>query len=334
MARYKIEHITNYDYNFFVHESMNQLLLYPIIDKNQTVHNHTIGISKNPQIHRFKDKFANEIAIFNIIAPHKKLNITSRVEVELKAIEEPNINNEDIINAWKQIDDLKQDYSLNQFLSIDKIESLEAIQKLISQLSNKNLHPYENAKKFSEFIFTTFKYKQGVTSVETGIDEIWQIKSGVCQDFAHFLLVMLRLSGIPSRYVSGYICPKNQELRGEGATHAWVEIYLPNFNWIGIDPTNNCIASDRHVRLAVGRSFYDCSPIKGMFKGKIDHTLEVTVIVKNCYEANKTIKSNLAITNEQEIIKPSFISVSKSEATTDNSYLANKQMQQQVQMQQ
>jgi transglutaminase-like putative cysteine protease len=92
-------------------------------------------------------------------------------------------------------------------------------------------------------------------------------------------MVMLRQLKIPSRYVSGYICTHSSAMRGEGATHAWAEVYVPDYGWLGIDPTNNCIANETHVRLAVGRNFSDCSPVKGVYKGAYGHKLEVSVIV-------------------------------------------------------
>src|SRR5207248_9977980 len=105
------------------------------------------------------------------------------------------------------------------------------------------------------------------------------LTAGVCQDFADILMVMLRLLKIPARYVSGYRCTNSSTMRGEGATHAWAEAYIPDYGWLGIDPTNNCIANETHVRLAVGRNFSDCSPVKGVFKGASDHNLEVSVAV-------------------------------------------------------
>jgi transglutaminase-like putative cysteine protease len=90
---------------------------------------------------------------------------------------------------------------------------------------------------------------------------------------------MLRLVQIPARYVSGYICTYKNGLRGEGATHAWAEAYIPDYGWLGIDPTNNCIANETHIRLAVGRNFSDCSPVKGVYKGASGHKLEVAVSV-------------------------------------------------------
>ncbi len=90
---------------------------------------------------------------------------------------------------------------------------------------------------------------------------------------------MLRSLGIPSRYVSGYICPNKNGMRGEGATHAWVEAWVPGIGWIGNDPTNNAWVTNHHVKLAVGRNFNDCSPIKGTFKGPARQSLSVYVSV-------------------------------------------------------
>jgi transglutaminase-like putative cysteine protease len=128
-------------------------------------------------------------------------------------------------------------------------------------------------------VYLNFEYIKGVTTVETTLDEVWKLKAGVCQDFAHILMVMLRLLKIPARYVSGYICTHSSAMRGEGATHAWAEAYIPDYGWLGIDPTNNCVANETHVRLAVGRSFPDCSPVKGVYKGSSGHKLEVSVSV-------------------------------------------------------
>jgi transglutaminase-like putative cysteine protease len=93
------------------------------------------------------------------------------------------------------------------------------------------------------------------------------------------MLELLRMIGIPSRYVSGYICPNKNGMRGEGATHAWVEAFVPNHGWIGIDPTNNVWATNNHVKLAVGRDFSDCTPAKGTFKGPARQSLSVYVSV-------------------------------------------------------
>ena len=114
---------------------------------------------------------------------------------------------------------------------------------------------------------------------------------------------MLRFVGIPARYVSGYICPKKNGMRGEGATHAWVEAYIPFYGWLGAHPTNNICDDVTHVKLAVGKSFSDCSPVKGTYRGTSTHTLEVSVSVG--YEDGQTTDG------EQEVLKPEVKPASK-----------------------
>ncbi|HEY8929235.1 MAG TPA: transglutaminase family protein, partial [Mucilaginibacter sp.] len=182
--------------------------------------------------------------------------------------------------------------------------------------------PYHVALRFCQYVYDNFTYIKGVTSVETTLDEIWKLKAGVCQDFAHILMEMLRMVDIPARYVSGYICTSRNNMRGEGATHAWAEAYVPDYGWLGIDPTNNCIANETHVRLAVGRNFCDCSPVKGVYKGSSNHRLEVAVSVDD---------ENVLKTAEALPPEPSVTIVT---STPKNSYQRYMEIQQQQQQQQ
>ena len=185
---------------------------------------------------------------------------------------------------------------------------------IVKPEEQRKLFPYDVAQHFCHYVFENFKYIKGITTVETTVDEIWKLKAGVCQDFAHILLVMLRRVGIPARYVSGYICPNQNGMRGEGATHAWVEAFIPDYGWIGLDPTNNCIAQDNHVRLAVGRNFENVSPVKGTYKGTAHHTLEVKVIISYENDPNPQEIDK----NETFIVNPQF---------GGNSYRRFKEMQ-------
>jgi transglutaminase-like putative cysteine protease len=165
------------------------------------------------------------------------------------------------------------------FLKQEYFDGLDELEKIVEAERSKDETPYQVALHFCQYVYDNFEYIKGVTTVETTLDEIWKLKAGVCQDFAHILMEMLRLVQIPARYVSGYICTYKNGLRGEGATHAWAEAYIPDYGWLGIDPTNNCIANETHIRLAVGRNFSDCSPVKGVYKGASGHKLEVAVSV-------------------------------------------------------
>jgi len=329
MAKYKIKHITHYFYNSPVYESINQIMLYPIQDLHQTLHFQSIRITDSPSIEVFKDHYFNQLGIFNILKPHSELSIQSNIVVEVVPIEIPNLEIS-IAQQWEEIELLKKDFTLKDFLEVEEFKAKEEISNVVKSLIDKEKSVFENAFNVSEFIFENFTYKQGVTTIESDIDEIWSLKAGVCQDFAHLLLEMLQIAELPSRYVSGYICPKNHDLRGEGATHAWVEVFLPTYGWIGIDPTNNCLVSDRHVRLAVGKDFHDCTPVKGIYKGSLEHRLEVTVVVENTDSHISTLYNDFF---NDRVEKPSFVSINEipEDVESNNSYWRNMQMQQQQQ---
>ena len=329
MAKYKIKHITHYFYNSPVYESINQIMLYPIQDLHQTLHFQSIRITDSPSIEVFKDHYFNQLGIFNILKPHSELSIQSNIVVEVVPIEIPNLEIS-IAQQWEEIELLKKDFTLKDFLELEEFKAKEEISNVVKSLIDKEKSVFENAFNVSKFIFENFTYKQGVTTIETDIDEIWSLKAGVCQDFAHLLLEMLQIAELPSRYVSGYICPKNHDLRGEGATHAWVEVFLPTYGWIGIDPTNNCLVSDRHVRLAVGKDFHDCTPVKGIYKGSLEHRLEVTVVVENTDSHISTLYNDFF---NDRVEKPSFVSINEipEDVESNNSYWRNMQMQQQQQ---
>ncbi len=289
MPKYRINHITRYTYPSPVIDSINQIILFPINDAQQEVIKHELIISHHPIVEKFSDYFGNQVGIFSVIKPHNELMIQSIIEVNTVANALPE-DHQPASEQWKQLHIIGDDFPYMDFLLTISGEAEAEIRGVVKSLFTDDITPFALAGKMSTYVFEHFEYKKGITNVETKVDEIWKIKAGVCQDFAHVLLVMLRHTGIPARYVSGYICPKDHEQRGEGATHAWVEAYIPNIGWIGFDPTNNCIASDGHVRLAVGRSFLDCTPVKGTFKGSSEHTLEVSVVIENGKPINRAVK--------------------------------------------
>jgi len=320
MTSYHIKHITRYRYASPVIDCANQIMLYPIQDAQQVLKKHELTISHKPDLDEFVDYFGNRIGIFSIIMPITELTIESDIEIEIlpAAVPETNFS---IQEQWEKLNELREQFPYMDFMMLENFEKENEVAAVIKRLVDFSLTPFETAQILSKYVYDNFEYRKGVTTVETGADEIWRLKAGVCQDFAHILLVMLRRVGIPARYVSGYICPKGQELRGEGATHAWVEVCVPFYGWIGLDPTNNCIASNRHVRLAIGRHFTDCTPVKGTYKGSSEHTLEVSVTIEN-----GEVKTD-------ELVKksPVFSYKSKNPAAQTNSYRRYLEMQQQQQ---
>ncbi|MBS1665817.1 MAG: transglutaminase family protein [Bacteroidetes bacterium] len=285
MPRFKIHHLTKYTYLSPVRDSANQILLYPFNDSYQEVVKHELNITGEPHVDVYHDYYGNEVGSFMNSQPHDELVIDLLTEV----ITHPHPEAKDdrpVAEQWAEIQNISTQYPYIDFLKPENFNAHQDLAASVESMGSVSCTPLQAAKKMSGFIFENFNYIKGITSVETTLDEVWKLKAGVCQDFAHVLLEMLKTIKIPARYVSGYICPNKTGLRGEGATHAWVEAYIPFYGWLGLDPTNNCIVDDLHVRLAIGRSFNDCSPVRGTYKGTSTHSLEVGVAVS--YEDGRT----------------------------------------------
>ncbi|MEO5909856.1 MAG: transglutaminase family protein [Pelobium sp.] len=278
MPKFTVHHTTTYTYEGVAYDSANQIMLYPIKDSQQDVIEHQLKITGDPTVDIFTDYYGNEVGTFTNPEFHKMLKIESIIVVNVKKKPAPDTNIF-LEDQWATLTRLSHQLPYINYLKQEHFKSQEETKNIINSLNIKEQTPFEVAKYLCDYVYNNFKYIKGVTTVETTLEEIWKLKSGVCQDFAHILLFMLRSMKIPACYVSGYICPNKNGMRGEGATHAWVEAYLPNYGWLGFDPTNNCVVDDTHVRLAVGRNFIDCSPVKGTYKGTSGHTLEVKVSV-------------------------------------------------------
>lgn len=283
MPEFRIKHLTRYKYPSHVRDSANQIILYPIKDDFQEVVRQELIITGDPLVDVYTDYYGNEIGSFTYSEPHDTLAICSKVLVTTHARPLP-VNDIFPSQQWDDLERLKYMVPYIDFLKQEYFDGLTELRELVEIQRQAEDTPYQVARRFCRYVYDHFEYIKGVTSVETTLNEIWKLRAGVCQDFAHILTLMLRLVGIPSRYVSGYICTHRNGMRGEGATHAWAEAYIPDYGWLGLDPTNNCIANETHVRLAVGRNFSDCSPVKGVYKGAGEHRLEVSVTVENVEE--------------------------------------------------
>ena len=321
MPRFNIHHITKYTYEGPVRDSANQVVLFPVKDEFQEVLKQDLTITGDPMVEVYKDYYGNEIGSFTNAEPHTSLVIDSRVEVITKP--RPAVHDGTEKNAqWTMLEQIRWQLPYIDFLKQENFDSLAEVLEAVCPDKARNQTPLEAAQRLRTYVFDNFKYIKGVTSVESTLDEVWKLKAGVCQDFAHIFLVFLRQIHIPARYVSGYICPNQNGMRGEGATHAWIEAYIPSNGWVGLDPTNNCMTDDLHVRLAVGRSFSDCSPVKGIYKGTAGQTLEVGVSVS--YENGRTTEDAVTVLSPQPTVN----------GKENNSYRRYLEMQQQQQQQQ
>jgi transglutaminase-like putative cysteine protease len=142
-------------------------------------------------------------------------------------------------------------------------------------------------ERLNRAIHEKFRYEPGSTDNSTPLETVWKQRAGVCQDFTHVMLGVLRTAGVPSRYVCGYIesdpirpNPGAPRLVGSLATHAWVEVLTPGMHWVAIDPTNNQWCGQRHVTMAYGRDSVDATPVRGTFKGSGAQNMKVRVTMK------------------------------------------------------
>lgn len=277
MATFNIVHTTKYQYNWPIKESISEIRLYPHDFDNQEVLQFELLITNSPPVDLSKDYYGNKVGNFNTLAPHIELTIEARSLVRVNhSLKIPEI---DTITAQDLVNDIENSIYLQRLSIPEIIENQKEIDLILKRINRGDKPIITLAQECNKYIYKNFTYTKGITNIETTIDEILELKKGVCQDFTNLLLQLLRTLGIPSRYVSGYICPNESGFRGEGATHAWVEIYSPTQGWLGLDPTNNIWTMDSHVKLSVGKNFHDCSPVKGTFKGLAKQTLSVSVSI-------------------------------------------------------
>ncbi|HKO79249.1 MAG TPA: transglutaminase family protein, partial [Chitinophagaceae bacterium] len=274
------------EYDRPVKESVNEIRIYPFSDSGQETLHHQLNITTHPDVYMIQDYWGNRAGMFNLMASHKELVIESKLIVRTLGQASVALNNQATLDTLKT--EIADKLFLLELSTINEVELKEQINALVGEFYTSNMPVAAIIEKCGDYIFNQFNYIKGITTIETTVEEILEHRSGVCQDFAHVMLEMLRSLGIPSRYVSGYICSNKNGMRGEGATHAWIEAWIPGNGWVGNDPTNNVWVTNHHVKLAVGRNFNDCSPIKGTFKGPARQSLSVYVSVG--YEDGQTFE--------------------------------------------
>lgn len=288
MPTFFIKHLTKYTYSGNVIDAANQIMLYPINDNFQKVVTQDVEINMNPKVETYTDAFDNTVGTFMIIERHDYLAIESEIEVITfpKKLPEDGL---DVSQQWDNLSSIQGKAEFIDFLKVENFDGMEELSDIIISSKLKNKSPYQAVNELCEYFFTHLNYVQGLTTVNSTLDEVWKLKAGVCQDFTNIMLQAVRILGVPARYVSGYISTNEGMTRGEGATHAWVEAYIPFYGWLGFDPTNNVVANDSHVRLSVGRDYKDCAPVKGVFKGQVEDDLFVRVKVSVAKDGNKSL---------------------------------------------
>lgn len=279
--RFKVSHLTSYDYQRPVSESVGEMRVCPADHGGQSLMDRSLQIEPKAEVRAFRDFFGNCVECFSIPFKHSELRVESSCVVETKAFE-PHVEQLEItLGEARQI---LRGRHMDPYLFVRPSRNVPILRRgHIADLPQFRLaDPLgECLPRLNQWIYQSFRYVSGATNIATPVDEILQKRVGVCQDFSHVFLAICRGLGLPARYVSGYIeawePDGGSELVGAMASHAWVEVMLPGQVWWGWDPTNNCRVGERHVRVAVGRDFNDVSPLRGTYRGGGQQKLKVEV---------------------------------------------------------
>jgi transglutaminase-like putative cysteine protease len=278
--QYVIQHVTRFTYAAPISESTMEARMQPLTERGQRCLRFELSTNPRARMFAYQDPLGNIVHHFDILKRHTRLQLTAEAIVDVPQRDPLPVALD--ANAWEAIDDLAAKGDEYESLAFSKfVPDTDALRRLSRELRLDRTHdPLTAVRRLNSSVFEALDYVPRSTRVDSTIDEVLKRRAGVCQDFAHVMIGLVRLAGIPCRYVSGYLSPNPQRDRSaEGATHAWVEAWLPSLGWIGFDPANNATAAERHVRVAVGRDYADVPPTRGVFKGPAASELAVSVTV-------------------------------------------------------
>ena len=263
----QVRHLTRFVYDGPADYNYNEVRLRPFRDHSQNCQSYQLHVAPPTQIRSFPDFYGNCVDYVDVMAQHMQLEIEA-LSVVLTHQDDRGPVPRDI--SPELLKDSRIQELEYQFLHGSSYVSLDAeIWRQEKQaLPSAMLDLWGNAMAIGRHIHDTFDYTPQVTSVNTHPAEVLETRKGVCQDFAHVMLGMCRIQGIPARYVSGYFFNPQRAPDELEASHAWVEVFLPGYGWKGFDPTHNRVPDTRYVKVAVGRDYADAVPISGRFRGR------------------------------------------------------------------
>jgi len=288
MNRYRLVHSTEFLYDGAVTESYNEVRLRPIDDDQQSCLSFRLVTSPPSRGASFRDAYGNWIHQFNILGDHRRLKIEAESVVLAHDAPEPEADGVSLVELESQRGELFEEHY--DFVApseyVPYLPDLDEILKAAEAGSDGSVKGFALAA--SDYIHQNFAYVKGATHVHSSVQDSLALKAGVCQDFAHLLLGVVRMRGVPARYVSGYMVPgdatntdtKQEEVIGGQASHAWAEVLVPGSGWLALDPTLGKPVGLRHIRIAYGRDYGDVPPVRGVYKGRAGQQLSVDVRVR------------------------------------------------------
>lgn len=273
MWRLRVVHSTGYAYKSPVTASFNEARLTPRSDSRQNVILNRVETVPATRNYRYVDYWGTAVTAFDLHAPHTELEVTSSSVVETDPDQMP-----DREVTWEGMQSEAVVDRFDEVLSPTHYTPDSKRIRRVGQRIIRDHAPREAVTAAAHWVHSELSYVAGTTGVHSsGLDALREGK-GVCQDFAHLTLILLRSMGIPARYVSGYLHPNRKATIGDtidGQSHAWVQAWLGG--WWNYDPTNDTPINEQYVSVGVGRDYSDVSPLKGIYSGEGSTDLDVVV---------------------------------------------------------
>lgn len=277
--KYRVTHRTQYYYQANVTESFNEVRLQPASRERQTCHSFVLRVFPTTRVSHYEEAYGNHVHFFEVSEPHKELLVEaiSIVEVVPHALLSPS---EAVL--FNLLEEYSQQEAFYDFLHASQYVSTKPlVLSTALEICGQPMDVWESALQIMRFIYNNYAYAPHTTNVHTHMEEVLQLRTGVCQDFAHVMIGLCRCLRIPARYVSGYIFSGGAvgDVRGAQASHAWCEVFVPGLGWRGLDPTHNLIVDAHHIKVATGRDYADVPPLRGTYKGAQQKHMDVAVAV-------------------------------------------------------
>ena len=325
--QYFVRHLTRFTYTSAVTESVMELRMQPRTDGRQRCLRFDTTTTPRAQVFGYHDYAGNAVHYFDIPGRHTRLDVVAEAAVEILPYDD--LPDRLSADAWPRIDAMRHTEDVWDWLTPGgfAIETPALREFSLAIGVARDGDPLDVLQRLTEKLYEALAYQPSTTQVDSTIDVALAARAGVCQDFAHIMTSLVRGLGIPCRYVSGYIAPREagHDRSTEHATHAWVEARLPDLGWIGFDPTNNMIARERHIAVAVGRDYGDVPPTRGVFKGGAGSELGVAVSVSRAERPLQTHELTPSV---------SWISSERTAEAHNAAEAQHRQFQQQQQQQQ
>jgi len=276
---YAIRHVTRFQYDEPVSETVMEVRKHPRTEGNQRCLSHTLRVIPQARVFSYRDYLGNTVHHFNVPGRYSRLLLTAESVVEVEEQEEIKKLGPD---SWAELDSQVAQGDFWEMLTPSVFarpsQELTAFRETLG--FERLADPLTTVQQMMRKLYEYFEYVPDSTTVDSPIEHALLERKGVCQDFAHIMIALSRQLRIPARYVSGYLFHNRAKDRSaEGATHAWAEVFLPRNGWVGMDPTNRLLVTERHVRTAIGRDYADVPPTRGVFKGSSKGKLAVNVRV-------------------------------------------------------